>query len=409
MDREGSASRPREWLPVVAACLIGAGPGLMVVGRGALQGALALGLLLALVALVRAPWRAHLPEVRPVLAGLGIIFTALLPSVLSSQDVVTSATTWARTAFFLVGGIPFYLLFRVRPDLTDLAIRSLLVVAAPTFAIAALFCLILYAQPEWTFVHGGLPGQMFMRLKPAASTVACLAPLAVWASWKLEGRWRILAAVLFLAGLILVWRTGSKATLAGLLVAGAILVALGAYRLRQWWLMVASGAVAVPLAVAWLMRRQRVYETDIPTYMPEWLVDPHRQNIWKFTFERFLEHPWLGWGLNTINTVPGANLHVPGLSAEYIPSHPHSWLIELLSEGGVVGAVPFLAVLAVMLIGLVRRATGTGNGGAMALLAVMTAYLVSGLFNFSLWAPWWMLAMVATVAMAAALDRQNWK
>lgn len=390
-------------LPALIAVLTGGGVATMVLGRGFLQVSLALAVVLALWSLRSLSWRDHVGECRTPALAFAAVLLLWLPSVPGSLDPLASMMTWARTALMAAGGGALYLILRCRPDTGDRALRALVLVGATSFAVAALYAMALYLHSDWMFAFGGVPGKLIARLKPAANSFACLAPLAALAVVRMKGRWRWAAAALMVAGVIVMWRTGSKSTLAGLMAAGVVVALIEAHR-RRLFLVAAPVLVAiVAVAVKWLMNRERLYATEVPLYMPAWLVDAHRQSIWKFTFERFLEHPWVGWGINTINNAPGAGEHVPGLDAEYIPSHPHSWLMEISSETGLMGALPAVLVLGWLMIRLGRRFAADGRPESAAVLALLLGYSAAGLFNTSMWSTWWCAVMAGSMALATAL------
>src|SRR3546814_12594177 len=71
--------------------------------------------------------------------------------------------------------------------------------------------------------------------------------------------------------------------------------------------------------------------------LPTFVIDAHRQVIWSFTLEHVAIAPWFGVGMNVVNNLPGAHELIPGINAEYIPSHPHNWILEIIVETGWIG------------------------------------------------------------------------
>ena len=85
-----------------------------------------------------------------------------------------------------------------------------------------------------------------------------------------------------------------------------------------------------------------------------------RVAIWRFTTERVVERPWLGWGMDASRMWPGV-----------IPLHPHNAALQVWLELGVVGA---------------------------ACAAVAIAYLTIGALSFGVWQEWWLgLGVLAAV------------
>ncbi|MBL4615150.1 MAG: O-antigen ligase family protein [Magnetovibrio sp.] len=137
------------------------------------------------------------------------------------------------------------------------------------------------------------------------------------------------------------------------------------------------------------------------------MIDPHRQYIWKFALERFWDNPWVGNGIDQLNSLPGAKTLVPGLgkTAYVMPSHPHNWFLEILAETGLVGLLPMLIALGFVAWRLGRRYHATQNKSDLTLLLLMTGFWTSALLSFSIWAVWWQLTFLILFAIVAA-DRE---
>ena len=86
-----------------------------------------------------------------------------------------------------------------------------------------------------------------------------------------------------------------------------------------------------------------------------------------------------------------------------MPSHPHSWVFEILAETGIVGFVPFLCALGTAFYAVCRRAL-KGSQPALAATGLFGVYFGAGLFSFSFWASWWQLVFIAFWAILAAMD-----
>jgi O-antigen ligase len=206
--------------------------------------------------------------------------------------------------------------------------------------------------------------------------------------------------------------TGSKSSLAGMLAALAV---GGLVALTRRWRLGAAVAMAVVLAGLATTGLNAVLKTTpaqnyggYALFAPPWLVDVHRQTIWQFTLDRFRERPWLGWGLNVINTVPGAGDTIPELKAEYIPSHPHNWMVETLSESGIAGFVPVLAVVLGVAVAAAAAYRRSGEPAWLAWLALWLTYWSAGAFNFSMWnSSWQASGMVLAALMCSHLIDRN--
>lgn len=119
----------------------------------------------------------------------------------------------------------------------------------------------------------------------------------------------------------------------------------------------------------------------------------HRIYIWHFAFERWLERPWFGWGMNASRIMPGGTDYFPGTSFVQLPLHPHNAVMQALLEQGVVGYALVLGGFGLV----VSRARSP-----MA-LATLAAFMAPALFAFGMWQGWW----VATGFLAAHLVYAN--
>ena len=147
---------------------------------------------------------------------------------------------------------------------------------------------------------------------------------------------------------------------------------------------------------------------DFKLPLPYWVVDPPRQIIWSFVFDRAMETFWTGHGLNAINFIPGANKPIPGLGLiTYISGHPHDWVLEIFAEAGIfgVGAV-ILVALAHVLVPL-RRYLATPDPALLTASSVAVGFWVSGLFNYSFWSVWWLTVYAMTLAFCLAGTRSG--
>lgn len=303
-----------------------------------------------------------------------------------------------------------------------------------TLVIAALACgaLALIAAHGGSVVYAPFRGRPFEAFPAAqfikyyASAVACLAPVVLLAGLRLKGAWRSAALCYPAMVLAVILSLDSGAGLLGL-VAGAVVFALVAAgivpRLRAPALGLLAVLVAVGLAgLGWLFAHAPspppfeamaggVYDGPIETPLPLSLVDAHRQQIWGFSLAQVSNAPWFGHGLDLSNFLPGAHTRIAQFNQEFVPAHPHNWLIELLVDAGFVGlagVIGALAVLAARFLVIARADPLRAAAG----LGLMAAYLSSSLLNFSVWSFWWQMEFLVLVAILLALpmpgaSRQN--
>ncbi|MBR45412.1 MAG: hypothetical protein CMM31_02805, partial [Rhodospirillaceae bacterium] len=254
------------------------------------------------------------------------------------------------------------------------------------------------------------------------SALACLAPVVMWAGARLGGHWLYAGLLHLVAALAIILAVDSLAGLlglvAGLAVGGIVYVCQRwqVLRGRAAGLLLILLAVLLVAAVAWTMSRlpappapgriaDGVYAGPVETGLPISLVDAHRQYIWGFSFDKALEAPYFGHGIDVSNYLPGASVLVEKFNQTLIPSHPHSWLLEIFLETGAFGLAAMLAALALLLRRWLRVG-GTSPITAAAGIAVFVAFWSSSMLNFSIWAAWWQgVFLVLTAILLAAAPR----
>ena len=106
--------------------------------------------------------------------------------------------------------------------------------------------------------------------------------------------------------------------------------------------------------------------------------------------------------------MPGANDLIPGMNQEYIPSHPHNWVLEIAAETGILGVA---LLLTAVLLGLraLFQLTKQDETAAWAAIALYSAFWTSSLGNFSIWSAWWLavFAVLMSFPLAEFVRRTN--
>lgn len=247
------------------------------------------------------------------------------------------------------------------------------------------------------------------------ATVAVLLvwPAAVWL-WR-EARTR--AAWLRLAALALV---GGCIGLLALLESQSAAVAFGAglaaFVLVALTPRLATRLLALAFAVGTMVAPALPFTVLVPERVIDWtggLASPavHRLYIWRFTAERILERPLLGWGLDSSRVIPGRDTLVtqanPFLPWEVygrmplLPLHPHNAPLQLWLELGLPGAA-LLALLGGGLLFGVARALRDRLDAAAAVSALVVALALSS-FSYGIWQTWWLAALWLAAALSAAV------
>lgn len=317
-----------------------------------------------------------------------------------------------RSFLFLLGAVLIWAALKSQENIHRI-LWKVLVVAAIASTSASLLSLIdvpiILSVIKADFSTPNTPASS---LKAFAASALCLIPIVIWAGRRLGGNWRFWAYIYAPLAISVIMLTHNRASLAGLLTMIAIcvvIIVVAKHRHANILLVLAAGAGISILA--WIRsERMPLFTEHIDgMYLPEWLVDPHRQKIWKFAGEKFLNHPWLGNGIDQLNKLSGADMTVPGLgsSAYLLPSHPHNWVLEILAETGIVGFLPLFVTLAYVAWRLTRKFIRTHNEDALVLVALMASFWGSALFNFSIWAVWWQLTFFILFAIVSAAPQRR--
>jgi O-antigen ligase len=398
----------REQLLRVIAVLAGVVIPLLVIGRSAAAILVPVigGMLAAAIHWPRTAAPLQHALRRPLVAALATMFVLWLPSVAGSLKPGFSLAIWLQVIGLMLFVACLAAILSEAPGLHRWTLRVLVAMAVVGSAIAAISLLhwpklLEYVRPVKLDSISNAP---VAYLKSYAAVMPCLAPILLWAGWRLGGAWRGAAVAAVLLGAAVVHGAGNHAALGGYvgvaLFVGAALALRRASKAAR--IAAALAGIAAAVAIAWLVLARLPpvpFEGPHTVKLPTWLVDAHRQAIWGFVFDRALERPWFGWGPSMANFVPGADDPVPGIGQTFVPLHAHNWVLQLLNDVGIVGLAAALAALAVFLLGLERRVRG-GDGAALAALGLSGAFFVSTLANFSIWQGWWQSVFAVLLGIA---------
>jgi O-antigen ligase len=128
------------------------------------------------------------------------------------------------------------------------------------------------------------------------------------------------------------------------------------------------------------------FEFVIPTS----LIDAHRQFIWGFSIEKFKLKPFFGYGQDTSNFIEGGQIEIGSQytgDMNFIPSHPHNFLVELLLETGIVGTLLFVILIFTINHKIWKK--NPSNFLKFFLITFNAYFWGASLVNFSFWLGWW--------------------
>lgn len=389
-----------------AALLIGIAFPLLPLGIALTQGILGLALILLLSITPFSPEARktyHTIFDKPLTYALGAMFVLWFFVTPWSNGPSDSFTTVLRTSLYLLGSAFIWAHFVNRPDLHRVILKTLMVSSLIILicAAAALF----FPAEIWQQVQQltNKTTGASRHFKAFASALLCLIPVLIWAGHRLGNHWHILTWAMMPAILYVMIETRSRSSISGVI---AMVIVIGATlawahsKLAKAALSIVALVISAGLAWIWFLSRTFAPAQDL--FLPPWLIDPHRQVIWQFTFEKFLESPWAGHGVNRINFVSGANEVRADIGGAYISSHPHNWVLEILSETGVFGLSAILIVLGLLAWRLLVHYKSTHDHTSLALMALCAGFFSSSLFNFSIWSTWWLLTFFVLFAIVSA-------
>ena len=350
--------------------------------------------------------------INPTAVATTLFFAFSLIGLFISDAPVRSISVWFRTILYIVVAVIIWGYFSSRKFELQLAFYFLLLMTlfAGTIALISLYA--------WPGLIGFLTLQgadiplttARLALKSHSVVMSCLVPIICWLAWIRGGTWRAFS----LAYPVFVYIIGVGANkqaatvtlfcgLAGMLFA----TVLKKLSLKSATIILCSCVLMAIILTIFVFSNlpsfpQKLY-TDF--YFPKSMIDHHRQVIWAFTLHHIAENFWFGIGLNTSNFLPQANVIIPQFNQEYIPSHPHNFLLEIWLESGIFGLISVLAGIGTMLWSIYKRLRA-GTPGSVALTGYFAAFWSANLYNFSFWSSWWLILFAVCIAMLFA-NKQN--
>lgn len=152
------------------------------------------------------------------------------------------------------------------------------------------------------------------------------------------------------------------------------------------------------------------FEFKIPTN----LIDHHRQFIWGFSLQKFKLKPLFGYGQDSSNFIDGSQVDIGSKytgDMNFIPSHPHNSLIEILIETGIFGTLSF--ILLIFIINLRIWKLDQSVNFKLHLVFLNSFFWGSSLVNFSFWLGWWqasyflLLSLIASKAVIKKTEKKT--
>ncbi len=351
----------------------------------------------------------------PLTLSIGIVFSLWAVSAAGSIDIPRSYQVWGRSLLYILSMIILAKSLAGDPSLMSVLQKSLVGTSGAILAFI-LFTIYLNDAPLTLLrALGSSKHQADTAFKAYASVMVCILPIILWSGTCLRGRWQASTYLMVPGTLLFLWGARSRAALLGLLAAllavTIIRLLLSASQGMRRTIVAVLVISALLGSAALLTRLPQPSAANVSTYrLPADLVDHHRQLIWGFVVGKINEKPWFGHGIDIINQTEGASERIPEMNQNFVPSHPHNWVLEIGAETGLLGLTAITIALLVMFRQLAVIA-GSGQLVGWAGVAAFAAFWGSGLTNFSIWASWWQivfhLIMAIVFAAAAGHDRSN--
>jgi O-antigen ligase len=209
-----------------------------------------------------------------------------------------------------------------------------------------------------------------------------------------------LLLVMGLAGLLLsMSRAGIALGLGALLLTVLIAWNRASYRLR-----LGIAAIIVLLAAVPLVKLGTGDLTDRYARSAEhWVAEGGRLIVWQDTLAMGASYPLFGSGFGTFSA---AYPSYRSSEVRKFYKHAHNDYIQLFAEGGIVGSLLSLMLLASLLISIAHGLTGKKGKLAVGLAAALALFMLHSLIDFNLHIP----ANAAVAALlAGALHGLPWK
>ncbi len=149
------------------------------------------------------------------------------------------------------------------------------------------------------------------------------------------------------------------------------------------------------------------FEFKIPTH----LIDHHRQFVWGFSIQKFMLKPLFGYGQDSSNFIDGSQVDIGSKytgDMNFIPSHPHNFLLEILLETGLFGTFSFILLIYIINVRVWKLHQSLKF--KLHLIFLNSFFWGSSLVNFSFWLSWWQASyflLLSLIASKVFIDKKE--
>lgn len=123
----------------------------------------------------------------------------------------------------------------------------------------------------------------------------------------------------------------------------------------------------------------------------------HRFRMWAYSWERIIEHPWIGNGFDASRSYQDTFNVRGGLDMVIVSLHPHNAAMQIWLETGFIGAV--LAAMSIAFFIRPAAQFAQTPQRASALTGTMTAATLFGFTTIGVWQFWWIGSIFIALAI----------
>ncbi|MGV2431922.1 MAG UNVERIFIED_CONTAM: O-antigen ligase family protein [Rickettsiaceae bacterium] len=122
----------------------------------------------------------------------------------------------------------------------------------------------------------------------------------------------------------------------------------------------------------------------------------HRLFIWKYSAEKSMEKPLLGYGLGSsklIKPLESEVVYYNDIRLSTMPMHPHNNVMQIFLELGLVGLILFASYIWNILSRITELSVKDFEL-SLTSYAIFINYFVIGMISFNMWQSWWMMIIL---------------
>ena len=235
----------------------------------------------------------------------------------------------------------------------------------------------------------------------------------------IKSKFNYITGILLIPNIIM---SGSSASILGILIGIFLCFIFFFYKKLQvsyklkYFLLTVSFCISIILSFLFYKNLPNKFDqnsiTNFEFKIPTNLIDHHRQFVWGFSIQKFIIKPLFGYGQDSSNFIDGSQVDIGSKytgDMNFIPSHPHNFLIEILLETGIFGTISF--ILLIYIINARVWKLHQSLKFKLHLIFLNSCFWGSSLVNFSFWLGWWqasyflLLSLIASKAFINKIEK----